>query len=241
MWKVSILTLFPELYPGSLSLSVSGKALHSGLWSLDITNIRNFAQNKHRTVDSRPFGGGRSMLLRPDILGEAIEKTFLNNKLPIIYPSPRGHLFNQDMAKLLVKEKNGINIVCGRFEGIDERIIENYNIQEVSIGDYIISSGDLAAFILIDCCLRMLPGYFKNKQLLKEESFGEGVYNNLLEYPHFTKPKVWKSYKVPDILTCGNEKKIFQWRLNQSKKITKSRRTDLWQKYLKGEKQNELS
>lgn len=235
MWQANILTLFPEIYPGPLKLSIPGKALNSGLWSLKTQNIRNFAKDKNRVVDSKPFGGGKSMLLRADILGDAIEKTFLNNNFPIIYPSPRGCLLNQTVAKSLIKNNNGINIVCGRFEGIDERVIEKYNIQEVSIGDYIISSGDFAAFILIDCCLRLLPGYLGNEQSLQEESFGEGVYNNLLEYPHFTKPRTWKSYKVPDILTSGNEKKIYQWRLSQSKRITKSRRPDLWQQHLKGE------
>ena len=180
------------------------------------------------------------MILRADVLGEAIEKFFLPNRFPIIYLSPKGRLFNQKMAKIFVQSADGINILCGRFEGIDERVIKEYKIVEISIGDYILSSGDIAALAIIDCCLRLLPRYLGNEKSLKEESFGEGYYENLLEYPHYTKPVVWKSNAVPEVLISGHHVKVDEWRLNKAKEETRNKRPDLWSKYLNGVK-NELS
>ena len=239
MWKVNILTLFPEMYPGPLSYSISGKAMNSNIWQLEVKNIRDYAQDKHKIVDDTPYGGGGGMVLRPDVLGKAIEDFFKKNNYPIIYPSPKGVLFNQSVAKSFVNSHKGINILCGRFEGIDERVIKEYKISEVSIGDYVLSSGDIASFVLIDSCLRFVQGYIGNRESLIEESFGEGDYGNLLEYPHYTKPLLWKSNKVPQVLTSGNHKEINKWRLNQAKETTKNKRPDLWNKYLNGEK-NEL-
>ena len=240
MWQVNILTLFPEIYPGPMQYSVHGKALDAKLWDIKIKNIRDFAFNKHKTVDSPPYGGGGGMVLRADVLGEAIEKFFLPNRFPITYLSPKGRLFNQKMAKNFVQSADGINILCGRFEGIDERVIKEYKIVEISIGDYILSSGDIAALVIIDCCLRLLPGHLGNEKSLKEESFGEGYYENLLEYPHYTKPVVWKSNAVPEVLISGHHVKVDEWRLNKAKEETRNKRPDLWSKYLNGVK-NELS
>lgn len=240
MWQVNILTLFPEIYPGPLQYSISGKALDAKLWAINARNIRDFAFDKNKTVDSPPCGGGGGMILKADVLGEAIEDFFLPNGFPIIYLSPKGELFTQKMAKTFIDSAKGVNILCGRFEGIDERIINRYKITEVSIGDYVLSSGDIASFAVIDCCLRLLPGYLGNEVSLKEESFGEGCYENLLEYPHYTKPIVWESYEVPEVLISGNHSKIGEWRLSKAEEKTKNVRPDLWSKYLKGVK-NELS
>ena len=234
MWKVNILTLFPEIYLNNFFYSIFGRSLRSNSWYLEAQNIRNYSLNKRGIVDSSPYGGGSGMVLKPDTLGTAVENFFLKNTNPIIYLTPRGALFNQLMAKNFAKIE-GVNILCGRFEGIDERIIKEYSMFEVSIGDYILSSGDIAAFVLMDCCLRFVEGYISNKHSLIEESFGEDQYNNLLEYPHYAKPMVWKSNKVPEVLISGNHKEISEWRFNQAKKTTKDRRPDLWNKYLKGD------
>ena len=239
MWQVNILTLFPEIYPGPMQYSIHKKALEAKLWGINTKNIRDFALDKHKTIDSPPYGGGGGMILKADVLGKAIEEFFLPNKLPIIYLSPKGKLFSHSVAKDFVKSA-GINILCGRFEGIDERIIKEYKITEVSIGDYILSSGDIASLVVIDCCLRLLPGYLGNEQSLKEESFGYGCYENLLEYPHYTQPVIWKHSLVPTVLTSGNHAKINEWRLNKAKEETKTKRPDLWKKYLTGVK-NEFS
>ena len=240
MWQVNILTLFPELYPGPMQYSIHGKALKAKLWNIHVKNIRDFALNKHKVVDSSPYGGGGSMVLRADVLGKAIEEFFLPNQLPIIYLSPKGMLFNHKVAKNFVQSANGINILCGRFEGIDERVIKEYKMTEISIGDYVLSSGDIAALVIMDSCLRLLPGYLGNEKSLEEESFGNGYYEDLLEYPHYTKPIVWKSNEVPEVLTSGNHAKINEWRLNKAKEETKNKRPDLWNKYLTGVK-NEFS
>lgn len=232
----NILTLFPEIFPGPLSVSVIGKALNKGIWNINIRNIRDYSNEKHKNVDDTPYGGGSGMIMRPDVLGNAIEQFFPHNS-HIIYMSPRGRLFNQGVAESLVSNYNEINIICGRFEGIDERVIEKFNIDEISIGDYVISSGDIAAMILIDACVRLLPGVFQSKNPLKEESFGKDLrYRNLLEYPHYTKPSVWKQMSVPNVLLSGNHSLIKQWRIAQSEKLTQYRRQDLWQKYLHDKK-----
>lgn len=225
-WQVSILTLFPELFPGPLGKSVTGRGLEQNLWSINIYNIRDYADNKHRTVDDIPYGGGSGMVMRPDVLSNAINKTCNGQKL--IYLSPRGKLFNQEIARNLAKEP-GMNLICGRFEGIDERVIEKFNIEEISIGDYILSSGDLAAYILIDACLRNIPGILNCHESLQEESFGNSPeYSTLLEYPQYTRPMIFDGLPVPDILLGGNHKKIKEWRLIQAKKKTAQSRPDLW-------------
>lgn len=232
-WFVTILTLFPSLFPGPLGDSVLGKALKKNLWQLKAHNIRDFASNKHRTVDDTPYGGGYGMILRPDVLSNAIEQTF-DMAQPIIYLSPRGSIFNQDTARKLVKDHKGINIICGRFEGIDERVIESFPIQEISIGDYILSSGDLAAYVLIDACVRNISCVLPSHEVLEEESLGDSKeYRYLLEYPQYTKPASFRGLSVPDVLLSGNHKKIEKWRLSQAKSKTQAVREDLWQKYTK--------
>jgi len=182
------------------------------------------------------FGNGYGLILKANIIGAAIEKFFAPNNYPIIYLSPKGINFDQNIAKLITSHYKGINILCGRFEGIDERIIKEYNIKEISIGDYILSSGDIACFTFIDCCLRYISGYIGNEKSLQEESFGQDYYKYLLEYPHYTKPLLWKLNKIPDRLISGNHNKICKWKLSQAQKITKNRRPDLWIKHLNGVK-----
>lgn len=231
-WKVNVLTLFPNLFPGPLGESVIGRGLKSDLWQLNTHNIRDYTLNKHKTVDDTPCGGGSGMIIRPDVLANAIRHT-CDFSYPMIYLSPRGKLFNQDIARQLVQEHNGINLICGRFEGIDERVIEKFNIQEISIGDYILSSGDLAAYILIDACVRNINGVLLCNESLNEESFGKNEYRHLLEYPQYTKPIDFEGYQVPEILLSGNHKKISDWRLKKAKEKTQISRPDLWYKYTK--------
>jgi tRNA (guanine37-N1)-methyltransferase len=223
--KVKILTIFPELFPGFLGSSLTGKALKDGLWSLDVVNIRDYAFDKHGSVDDTPFGGGAGMVMRPDVLGEAIKASHKNGR--IIYMSPRGKPLTQDLAKELGKEEN-ITILCGRFEGVDERVIEAFKIEEVSIGDYILTGGDQAAQILLDAVLRLIPGVIGNEESIKDESF-EG---NLLEYSQYTRPVEWEGRKVPEVLMSGHHKNIEEWRKQQAIEITKKRRPDLYKKYL---------
>lgn len=236
MWKANILTLFPEIFPGPLALSVTGRALKEKIWGIHAHQIRDFAIDKHQTVDDTPYGGGSGMVMRADILANAIEGCFAQNNLPIIYLSPRGKAFNQQMA-LEFSNLQGLNIICGRFEGIDERIFLEYSIREVSLGDYVLSSGDIAAIPLLDTCIRLLPGVLEEGEALKEESFGlSEEYSCLLEYPHYTRPVEWKGHKVPEILLSGHHKKINEWRLEQAKQKTKMVRPDLLERYNKGEK-----
>jgi len=224
-WQIKILTLFPELFPGPLGKSITGRGLDKKLWSIDTYNIRDYTNDKHRTVDDIPYGGGSGMIIKPDVLGNAIKANFNENR--IIYLSPRGKLLKQEMSRSLAQEP-GLNLICGRFEGIDERVIERFNIEEISIGDYILSSGDLAAYILIDACLRNIPGILHCYGSLYEESFGSAPeYSSLLEYPQYTRPAVFDELAVPDILLSGNHKEIKQWRLAQAKKKTAQSRPDL--------------
>jgi tRNA (guanine37-N1)-methyltransferase len=230
-WIINVLTMFPNLFPGPLNESIIGRSLKQNLWHLKAHNIRDFALDKHKTVDDTPFGGGNGMVLRPDVLSNAIKQTFDFNN-PIIYLSPRGKLFNQDIARSLVSDNKGINLICGRFEGIDERVIEKFNIQEISIGDYILSSGDLAAYVVIDTCIRNIPGVFKSKDALQEESFGDSEeYKYLLEYPQYTRPAVFEGLNVPEILLSGNHKKIDLWRLEKAQEKTRVVRQEIWAKY----------
>lgn len=224
----SILTIFPEMFPGSLKYSLAGQALEKGIWSYDIVNIQNFGLSKHRNVDDEPYGGGNGLIMRPDVIGNCLDQVLSSRpNSKIYYPSPRGVLFNQKMAHKIIKEQQ-IIILCGRFEGIDERVIEEYNVSEISIGDYILSGGELAALVVLDCLIRLLPNVLVNQDTLRSESFGEnGELAGLLEYPLYTRPQKWKEREVPSVLLSGNPKLIKDWQKKQSVKITNKRRPDL--------------
>ena len=222
-----IFTLYPEFFPGPLGKGLYGKALAANIWELETVNIRNYATDKHKTVDDTTYGGGSGMLIKPDILANSLDKN-LNSKERIIYLSPKGKLFNQKLAKELSKERS-INLICGHFEGVDQRVIESRNIEEVSIGDFVLSGGESAAFVMLDSIIRLLPGVLGNETSAEEESFENG----LLEYPQYTKPQIWEEKTVPDVLLSGDHAKIKDWRLSQSEAITRDRRPDLWQKYKK--------
>lgn len=222
-WLVSILTLFPEMFPGPLGYSLAGQALEKKLWSLRKIQIRDFGIGKHRQVDDTPAGGGAGMILRADVLAAAIDHARTQQtEGPLIYLSPRGAKFTQSMAKELAKEK-GVILLAGRFEGIDERVIKGRSITEISIGDYILSGGEIAAMALIDACVRLLPGVIGTSESLEKESF-EG---NLLEYPHYTRPREWEGRLIPDVLLSGDHKSIERWRNEEACKITRERRPDL--------------
>ena len=227
MWQARIFTLYPEIFPGHLEKSLYGKALLNKTWSLDIVNIRDSAEDKHKTVDDTPFGGETGMLMKADVLARSIDRN-VNKNEKIFYLSPKGKLFDQKIAKSLSKE-NCVNLICGHFEGVDQRLLETRNIEEISIGDYILSGGETAAFVIIDSILRLVPGILGNEQSIDDESFENG----LLEYPQYTKPQIWEEKSVPDVLLSGDHSKIKDWRLSKSEAITRLRRPDLWQKYKK--------
>jgi len=225
MWKAQVFTLYPEIFPGPLNKGLYGKALSKKIWNLKVVNIRDSAEDKHKTVDDTPFGGGSGMLLKPDVLAKSIDQN-VNIGEKIFYLSPKGKKFDQKIAKDLAKEKY-INLICGHFEGVDERILTTRNIEEISIGDFILSGGETAALVIIDSILRLLPGVIGNDMSKKDESFENG----LLEYPQYTKPLIWEKKSVPEVLLSGDHAKIKDWRLSQSEAITRDRRPDLWQKY----------
>merc|ERR1711981_1254949 len=220
-------TLYPELFPGPLNNGLYKKALEKKLWSLEVVNIRDYSLDKHRTVDEPPFGGGNGMVMKADVIANALDKNISNKDEPIIYLSPKGKIFNQNYAKKIA-DKN-INIICGHFEGIDARLLETRNIEEVSIGDFILSGGEIGALVIIDTIVRLINGVLGNPNSLTEESFEK----NLLEYPQYTKPQKWEEKEVPDVLLSGGHAKIKDWRLAQSEDITRRRRSDLWKKYKK--------
>ena len=227
MWTVRIFTLYPEIFPGPLSKGLYGKAMTEKIWDLKTVNIREFANDKHKTVDDTPYGGGSGMLIRPDVLASSIDQN-VHSKETIIYLTPKGKLFNQSLAKKL-SNTPVVNLICGSFEGIDQRIIDSRGIVEISVGDFILSGGETAAFILLDSILRLIPGVLGNNSSIDEETFENG----LLEYPQYTKPQIWEEKSVPDVLLSGDHAKIKHWRLSQSEAITRDRRPDLWQKYNK--------
>ena len=211
MWTARVFTLYPELFPGPLGIGLYKKAIEKKLWSLEVINIRDFSLDKHKTVDDTLFGGGSGMLMRADVIANSLDKNISNKNEPIIYLSPN---------------KN-INIICGHFEGIDERLLETRNIEEVSVGDFILSGGETAALLLIDTVVRLIPGVLGNSESLLDETFER----NLLEYPQYTKPQKWEKKEVPGVLLSGDHAKIKDWRLGQSEDITRRRRPDLWKKY----------
>jgi len=227
MFLTRIFTLYPDFFPGPLGKGLYGKAMEKKIWNIETVNIRDYANDKHKTVDDTPFGGGFGMLIKPDVLATALDKKSKTNE-KVYYLSPKGKLFDQRLAKELSKEKT-INLICGHFEGIDQRVIETRNIIELSIGDFILSGGESAAFVVIDSILRLIPGVIGNDNSINEETFENG----LLEYPQYTKPQIWEKKSVPDVLLSGDHAKIKDWRLSQSEAITRDRRPDLWQKYKK--------
>ena len=227
MWKVRVFTLYPELFSGPLSNGLYKKALDKKIWNLEVINIREYAKDKHKTVDDTPFGGGSGMVMRADVIASALDKNISDKKEPILYLSPKGEKFDQIYAKKIVNKN--INIICGHFEGVDERILETRNIEEISIGDFILSGGEIGAFVVIDTIVRLIPGVLGNANSLTEETFER----NLLEYPQYTKPQKWEKKEVPNVLLGGDHAKIKDWRLAQSEDITRRRRPDLWKKYKK--------
>ena len=225
MLNVTVLTVSPELFPGFLGYSLTGKALEEQKWQLQAVNIRDYAFDRHKSVDDTPCGGGAGMIMRPDVLGRAIEANHTRGR--IIYMSPKGRPLTQKLVHELSREEE-LTIVCGRFEGIDERVIEAYNVEEISIGDYILTGGEQAAQIMLDAVVRLLPGVLGNEASLEDESFE----NFLLEYPQYTRPTEWEGRSVPEVLLSGHHRKIADWRREQAEIATKAKRPDLFKKYL---------
>lgn len=227
--KIKVLTIFPELFPGFLGTSLTGKALDEGKWSIETVNIRDYAFDKHGSVDDTPAGGGAGMVMRADVLGAALKDHHQGSRL--INMSPRGKPLTQQLVQELAQESE-LTIICSRFEGIDERVLEAYEAEDISIGDYILTGGEQAAQIMLDAIIRLLPGVLGNAESASEESFE----NFLLEYPQYTKPQQWEGRCVPEVLLGGHHQKIKDWRLEQSKQVTEARRPDLWKKYLDSKK-----
>jgi tRNA (guanine37-N1)-methyltransferase len=225
MWQSKVFTLYPEIFPGPLAKGLFGKALENKLWEMRVVNIRDAATDKHKTVDDTPYGGGSGMLLKADVLANSLDQNKDDGER-IFYLSPKGKKFDQNFAEELSKEKS-ISLICGHFEGVDERVLKTRGIEEISIGDYVLSGGETAAFVILDSILRLLPGVLGNKKSIDDESFQNG----LLEYPQYTKPQIWEKKSVPEVLLSGDHNKIKDWRLSQSEAITRDRRPDLWQKY----------
>ena len=222
-WCARVLTLYPEMFPGPLAVSVVGAALSARIWALDPMDLRLFGRGKHRTVDDHPAGGGAGMVLRCDVVAAAIDAARAEaNELPLIYASPRGEPFTQALAGELATGP-GMIVLAGRFEGVDERVIEGRGLREVSLGDYVLSGGELAAFVMIDACVRLLPGVIGSAESLAEESFSAG----LLEYPQYTRPREWEARAIPDVLLSGDHKRIAAWRRAQAERLTQERRPDL--------------
>ena len=230
MFIAKVFTLYPDYFPGPLNKGLYGKAMEKKIWGLKTVDIREYALDKHKTVDDTPYGGGSGMLLKPDVIAKSIDANTKNGE-KIYYLSPRGKVFNQNIAKEISKE-NKVNIICGHFEGIDQRVLDNRKIEEISIGDFILSGGETASYVFLDSILRLIPGVIGNEDSKNEESFENG----LLEYPQYTKPQIWEEKSVPNVLLSGDHAKIKDWRLSQSEAITRRRRPDLWEKYKKNKK-----
>ncbi len=226
MWRATVLTLFPDLFPGPLGASLAGKALASKLWALEAVDIRASATDRHRTVDDTPAGGGPGMVMKPDVLARAIDAVPLLGR-PRLLMSPRGKPLTQARVAALVRGPGAI-IVCGRFEGVDERAIAARELEEVSLGDYVLSGGEVAAFVLLDACVRLIPGVLGQPASVADESFADG----LLEYAQFTKPPVFEGLVIPDVLLSGDHGKVAAWRRTEAERITRERRPDLWQAYV---------
>jgi len=230
-WMAKVITLFPQAFPGVLGQSLTGKALDKGLWQLQPIDLRQFGEGKHRNVDDTPTGGGAGMVLRADIMGDALDHAAHGTpddraEWPIVFLSPRGKPMTQKMAQRFSKAR-GMTLICGRFEGLDQRVIDHYAIEEVSLGDFVMTGGEIAAQALIDATVRLIPGVLGNEASTEEESFSDG----LLEHPQFTKPPVWRGHEVPPVLLSGNHGAIDKWRQAQSEQVTKERRPDLWNAY----------
>jgi tRNA (guanine37-N1)-methyltransferase len=227
MLRAQVFTLYPEIFPGPLAKGIYGKAQNNKLWDLSVINIRDAATDKHKTVDDTPYGGGTGMLLKADVLANCLDQNVKKGER-IFYLSPKGKIFDQKLAQDLSKEKS-ISLICGHFEGVDERVLTTRNIEEISIGDYVLSGGETAALVVLDSVLRLLPGVLGNDKSSVDETFENG----LLEYPQYTKPQIWEEKSVPEVLLSGDHSKIKDWRLSQSEAITRDRRPDLWEKYKK--------
>ena len=226
MWRASVLTIFPDMFPGPLGASLAGKALANGAWSLDVVDIRGYATDKHRTVDDTPAGGGPGMVMKADVLGRAIDATVTDTRSRLLM-SARGAPLTQARVETLTREQGTI-LICGRFEGVDERVIAARGLEEVSVGDYVLSGGEIAAMSLIDACVRLLPGVMGAADSSAEESFTDG----LLEYPHYTRPQLWEGLPIPEVLTSGDHGKIAAWRRAEAERLTRERRLDLWAAFL---------
>ncbi|NNE79345.1 MAG: tRNA (guanosine(37)-N1)-methyltransferase TrmD [Silicimonas sp.] len=225
-WVAKVITLFPEVFPGVLGASLTGKALAEGLWRLQTIDLRQFGEGKHRQVDDTPAGGGAGMVLRADVMGKAIEFAKKDGDLPLVYLSPRGKPFDQALARRFANGL-GLVLVCGRFEGMDERVIEHFGIEEVSLGDFVMTGGEIAAEAVVDATVRLLPGVLGNAASTEEESFSAG----LLEHPQYTRPATWEGREIPDVLTSGDHGAVDRWRHAESERITRERRPDLWKSY----------
>ena len=224
---ITILTLFPEMFPGPLGHSLIGKALDKGLWKLTVRNIRDFAEDKHQTVDDICFGGGPGMVMRPDVVDRALNAVMEKGKARLIHLTPRGQVFKQSLAIVMAASELPFVFLCGRYEGIDQRVLEAWDAEDVSLGDFVLTGGELAAMTILDSVLRLIPGVIGDEASLEDESFSHG----LLEYPHYTRPREWAGREVPDVLVSGHHKKIAEWRVAQAEKITQDRRSDLWEVY----------
>jgi tRNA (guanine37-N1)-methyltransferase len=225
-WHAHLITLFPDVFPGVLGASLTGKALKDGLWQLHSTNLRDFGEGKHRNVDDTPAGGGAGMVIRPDVMARAIEDARSRAPGPIVYLSPRGRRFDQAMARDWARLP-GITMICGRFEGVDQRVLDHYGVTEVSLGDFVLTGGEIAAQAMLDATVRLLPGVLGNADSAVDESHSNG----LLEHPQYTRPAEWEGHRIPDVLLSGHHGEIAKWRHAQSKEITQQRRPDLWDKY----------
>ena len=226
VWRATVLTVFPDMFPGPLGLSLAGRGLERGLWAMDVLDIRDYARDKHRSVDDEPFGGGPGMVMRADVVDAALAAV-AERPGPVIYLTPRGRLLDQALVRRLAAEP-GMTLLCGRYEGVDQRVLEARAVEEVSVGDYVLSGGEPAAIAVIDAVVRLLPGILGNEESPAEESFESG----LLEHPHYTRPAEWQGRGVPEVLTSGHHEEVRRWRLREAEQTTKQRRPDLWARYI---------